>query len=109
MNNHMILFANEMSILQTLKDCNYIDIHKSIQKQPQKELSLLFYTKFKKQINYSYPAPKYTSPDNYYRKTPRTGPGLMQEPVADWPWVDRVLCTKVVLFVRYSLMHKSIL
>ena len=36
MNNHMILFANEMSILQTLKDCNYIGIHKSIQKQPKK-------------------------------------------------------------------------
>ena len=36
MNNHMILFANEMSILQILKDCNYISIHKSIQKQPKK-------------------------------------------------------------------------
>ena len=31
-----ILFANEMSILQTLKDCNYIGIRKSIQKQPKK-------------------------------------------------------------------------
>ena len=31
-----ILFANEMSILQTLKDYNYIGIHKSIQKQPKK-------------------------------------------------------------------------
>ena len=29
-----ILFANEMSILQTLKDYNYIGIRKSIQKQP---------------------------------------------------------------------------
>ena len=36
MNNHMILFANEMSILQTLNDCNYIGIHKSIQKQRKK-------------------------------------------------------------------------
>ena len=44
-----------------------------------------------------------------YRKTPRTGPGLMQEPVADWPRVDRVLCTKVVLFVSYGLMHQSVL
>ena len=31
----------------------------------------------------------------------------MQEPVADWPRVDRVLCTKVVLFVSYGLMHQS--
>ena len=31
-----ILFANEMSILQTLQDCSYIGIHKSIQKQPPK-------------------------------------------------------------------------
>ena len=36
MNNHMILFANGMSILQTLKDCNYIGIHKSIKKQHKK-------------------------------------------------------------------------
>ena len=36
MNNHMILFANGMSILQTLKDCNYIGIRKSIQKQTKK-------------------------------------------------------------------------
>ena len=34
-------------------------------KATQKELSLWFYTKFKKQSNYSYPAPKYTSPDDY--------------------------------------------
>ena len=34
-------------------------------KATQKELSLWFYTKFKKQSKYSYPAPQYTSPDNY--------------------------------------------
>ena len=34
-------------------------------KATQKESSLWFYTKFKKQINYSYLAPKYTSADDY--------------------------------------------
>ena len=33
----------------------------------------------------------------------------MQEPVADWPRVDSVLCMKVVLFVSYGLMHQSVL
>ena len=31
MNNYVILFTSKMSTLQTLKGCNYMGIHKSIQ------------------------------------------------------------------------------
>ena len=41
-----------------------------------------------------------------YRKTPRTGPDLMQEPVADWPRVEIVLCMKVVLLYT-SLLYST--
>ena len=62
MNNHLILFANEMPTLQTLKDCNYIGIHKAFKSNPKRIITVVL---FGKQINYSYPAPKYTPPDDY--------------------------------------------
>ena len=65
MNNNMILVANEMSILQTLKDCNYIGIHKSTQKQPKKNYHCGSIPNSRNKINYSYPAPKYMPPDDY--------------------------------------------
>ena len=47
---------------ESLQLCWYSQKHS---KATQKELSLWFYTKFKKQINYSYPAPKYTLLGDY--------------------------------------------
>ena len=38
-----ILFANEMSILQTLKDYNYIGIRKSIKSNPKRIITVVLY------------------------------------------------------------------